>query len=113
MKPNTPNRTHSDFYQRVYDLVRQIPYGHVTNYGHVARLLGSPGAARTVGYALHSLTEGTDVPWQRVVNRSGKLSLRKLGEAGEIQRRLLEAEGIEFSTDEKIDFERFGWWGEL
>ena len=111
----TPNRTRShDLYPRIYDQVRRIPVGRVTSYGQIALLVGMPGGARVVGYALHALVRSDlpDVPWQRVVNRSGRLSLRKLGEAGELQRQLLESEGIVFSDDEQIDWDVYGWWGE-
>ena len=103
----------SDLYDRIYCIVRSIPYGRVTSYGQVAILSGIPGAARVVGYALFALSRqpATDIPWQRVINRRGELSLRKLGEAGEVQRTLLEQEGIEFSKNERVDLDRFGWWG--
>jgi methylated-DNA-protein-cysteine methyltransferase related protein len=101
----------SDLYPRIYETVKRIPYGRVTTYGQIALLVGAPGAARVVGYALHALREGTDVPWQRVINREGRLSLRKLGEAGELQRKLLEQEGVTFDAKETIDWEQFGWWG--
>ncbi|MFB0536550.1 MAG: MGMT family protein, partial [Anaerolineae bacterium] len=57
-----------DFFSRVYRLVSMIPRGKVASYGQIARMLGSPRGARTVGWALHGLPEGTDVPWHRVIN---------------------------------------------
>ncbi len=89
--------------------MRQVPSGKVTSYGAIARMLGYPHGARTVGWALHSIPEGSDVPWQRVVNAQGRPSL---GEGGaSVQRQLLEAEGIEFRDDGSIDLRRFGWEG--
>ncbi|HUP21134.1 MAG TPA: MGMT family protein [Gemmatimonadota bacterium] len=99
------------FYDRVYDEVRRIPPGTVTTYGHVAALAGNPRAARTVGWALHALPDGTDVPWQRVVNARGGISISKIGLPAELQRALLEAEGVEFRVDGTVDLDRWGWPG--
>ena len=93
-------------------MVSHIPRGKVASYSQIARLLGAPGAARLVGFALHSLPNDSRVPWQRVINAQGGLSLRKLGEAGELQHCLLETEGIIFDERERVDWERFGWWGD-
>ncbi len=95
------------FFERVYRLVRLVPPGKVTSYGAIARMLGNPRAARTVGWALHGLPHGSDVPWQRVVNSRGRIST---GPAG-LQRTLLEAEGVEFDSGGRVDWERFGWEG--
>ena len=84
------------FYDDVYRMVRRIPRGRVTTYGHVAALCGKPRAARTVGWALHALPEGTRVPWHRVINAHGGISISKVGIPAELQRALLEAEGVEF-----------------
>jgi methylated-DNA-protein-cysteine methyltransferase-like protein len=100
------------FFEQVYALVRCIPRGRVATYGQIARLLEHPHAARTVGWALQGLTEGTDVPWQRVINVAGRISLSDPAGAAE-QRRLLEAEGVVFGPDERVDLERFGWEGLL
>ena len=78
-------------------------------YGQVALELGSPAAARAVGYALHFLPGNRDVPWWRVVNAGGGISLRGRGEAAEVQRRLLEAEGIAFRREGTIDLRRYRW----
>jgi O-6-methylguanine DNA methyltransferase len=67
----------SGFFERVYRLVRLVPPGKVTSYGAIARMLGQPHAARTVGWALHSLPEGSDVPWHRVINSQGRVSTRR------------------------------------
>ncbi|MEE9617532.1 MAG: MGMT family protein, partial [Anaerolineae bacterium] len=65
------------FFERVYRLVRQVPPGKVTSYGALARMLGRPRAARTIGWALHSLPEGSDVPWHRVINSQGCISISR------------------------------------
>jgi methylated-DNA-protein-cysteine methyltransferase-like protein len=96
------------FFDQVYQLVRQIPPGKVTSYGAIARMLGDPRAARTVGWALHNLPEGHDVPWHRVINSQGRISL---GYGGDLQRAMLEAEGIEFNERGRVDWDRFGWKG--
>jgi len=97
------------FFERVYRLVRQVPPGKVTSYGALARMLGRPRAARTVGWAMHSLPEGSDVPWHRVINSQGRISISRREHSGVLQRVLLEAEGVEFDTDGTVDWERFGW----
>ena len=97
------------FYDDVYDVVRRIPKGRVTTYGHVAALCGKPRAARTVGWALHALRENSDVPWQRVINRRGGISIAKIGLPPALQRSLLEAEGVRFRRDGTVDLRRYGW----
>ncbi|ORJ56066.1 MGMT family protein [Geothermobacter hydrogeniphilus] len=96
-------------YQRIYDRVRQIPEGRVTTYGRIARLVGC--GARTVGFAMAALPTGHELPWQRVINSKGEVSPRAAGDGGEIQRLLLEAEGIFFDARGRVDLARFGWDG--
>lgn len=98
-------------YSSVYGLVRRIPAGCVTTYGDIARLLGRPRAARQVGYALAALDDDSDVPWHRVVNAQGRISPRGSGGSDELQRLLLEDEGVHFDDDDRIDLVRFGWSG--
>ncbi len=97
-------------YQRIYDVVRRIPEGRVATYGQVAALAGLPGHARQVGYALHALPEGSDVPWQRVINARGEVSQRS-GPGWEegYQRHLLEEEGVVFDLRGRVDLKRFRW----
>lgn len=97
-------------YTRIYALVRQIPYGKVATYGQVAELVGGV-TARMVGYAMSALSDGTDVPWQRVINFKGKISPHGMGLGSLMQREILESEGVEFDAEGRIDFNRFGWLG--
>lgn len=96
----------SNFFARVYELVRRVPRGHVVTYGQIARALGAPGAARTVGWAMRDCPD--DVPWYRVVNAQGSISLRP-GMGQNEQRARLEEEGVQFDRDEKIDLKKYGW----
>jgi methylated-DNA-protein-cysteine methyltransferase-like protein len=101
----------SSFYDAIYRMVERIPPGSVTTYGHVAALCGKPRAARTVGWALHALPDGSEVPWHRVINARGGISISKVGLPPELQRALLEAEGVEFEPDGRVDLARWGWIG--
>ncbi len=96
-------------YQRIYAWVRKIPRGRVATYGQVARLARLAGQARQVGYAMHALPEGTAVPWQRVINTRGEVSLRRTPGAELTQRLRLEREGIRFNTRGRIDLTRYQW----
>ncbi|HWE64475.1 MAG TPA: MGMT family protein [Chloroflexota bacterium] len=97
------------FHQQVYDLVRTIPAGHVTTYGTIALALGAPGCARQVGNALAALPDYHDVPAHRVVNRSGVLTgAQAFGPPGTM-RALLEAEGVTFREDGRVDMARHLW----
>ncbi|MFU2318612.1 MGMT family protein [Rahnella sp. PCH160] len=95
-----------NFRQRVFQIIAAIPAGHVTTYGNVAQLAGSPRAARQVGGVLKKLPEGSTLPWHRVINRHGEISQQ--GEDFKRQRQALLAEGIVFKKG-KIDLEKYGW----
>ena len=95
-------------YERIWETVRHIPRGKVATYGEIAEQSGLPGQPRLVGYALHNLPDGLDVPWHRVINARGMISLRKKTRGHARQRKLLEQEGITFRND-RIDFATFGW----
>jgi methylated-DNA-protein-cysteine methyltransferase-like protein len=81
----------------------------VATYGQIASLAGLPGHARLVGYALHSLPDGSDVPWQRVINAKGEISLRSEGRWDVFQRGLLESEGVVFDSKGRVPLSRFRW----
>ena len=101
----------ADFFQQVWDLVCQVPHGQVTTYGQIAEILGSPRSARTVGWALHALPAGLDVPWHRVINREGKISTSRHPQGHGEQRRLLEREGVRFDEHGRVDLRVYGWDG--
>ena len=96
-------------WQKIYRAVKRIPRGRVATYGTIATLAGLDGHARQVGYALHALPEASRVPWHRVVNAKGEISPRSAGDSHELQRLLLEAEGVDFTLRGVIDLRRFGW----
>ena len=97
------------FYHRIYRVIRHIPKGRVATYGVVARLAGRPGAARTVGWALSALGEDSDVPWWRVLNVSGRISLAAQHHSAVVQRALLLREGVKFAPGGTVNLAVFGW----
>ncbi len=98
-----------DFTSRVWAMVRLVPYGRVVSYGGVAALLGQPRAARGVGGALAALHDDSDVPWWRVINRNGEISIKGPLHGAAIQRMLLEREGVRFGPTGRVDWSAFGW----
>ncbi|RPH95479.1 methyltransferase [candidate division KSB1 bacterium] len=100
----------SPTYQIIYRTVRKIPRGKVATYGQIARLAGFPGQARLVGYALNALREDnhTRVPWWRVINAKGMISLGEFTGA-DLQRELLENEGVVFGPRGKVNLEKHCW----
>lgn len=97
-------------YQRILAIVRQIPRGRVATYGQIAWIEGN-STPRMVGYAMAGLPAGSDVPWQRVINSQGMISPRADGSGTIEQRQRLEAEGVRFDAEERVDFDCFGWTG--
>ena len=97
-------------YERIYIVIRQIPEGKVATYGQVANIVGEC-SARMVGYALAALKPGLDVPWQRVINSKGEISLRHDGAEDVMQRNLLQSEGVRFDRNGKIDLKKYRWSG--
>lgn len=93
----------------VYRVVRRIPEGRVSTYGEIAGLAGLPGAARQVGWALNALDEDHEVPWHRVINAQGRISGRGIREIEDLQRALLESEGVLFNPSGRVDLERYRW----
>jgi len=97
------------FTDRVVGLLRRIPRGKVATYGQIAVLAGNAYAARQVARLLHSLSGKERLPWQRVINSRGGISLRAA--EGELQRRLLEREGVAFGPDGRVELARYLWLG--
>ena len=98
------------FFERCYSIVKQIPAGRVASYGQIARILGEPRRARYVGFAMHS-SPGVagGVPCHRVVFKDGRLAPGFAFGGPDAQRDLLEAEGIGFLPDGRVDMDRFVW----
>jgi methylated-DNA-protein-cysteine methyltransferase related protein len=97
------------FTRSVYTLVAAIPSGSVASYGMVAAFAGRPRAPRAVGGALSALPEGLDVPWWRVISSSGRISTSSIHHTAQIQRALLEDEGVRFTEGGRIDWDRYEW----
>lgn len=98
------------FFQRAYDIVRQIPQGRVATYGQIASMMGEPRKARFVGFAMHSSPGmAGGVPCHRVVFKDGSLAPGFAFGGPNEQRRMLDAEGIEFLPNGKVDMRRFQW----
>ncbi|MBI5466128.1 MAG: MGMT family protein [Candidatus Kerfeldbacteria bacterium] len=105
-----PDNSADNFYQAVYKLVRRIPPGYVATYGQIVALLGKPRGARLVGWALRSCP--ADVPWQRVINHRGMISIENLNAPKELQAQLLKAEGIKVSFSDNnfwVKLEQYLW----
>ncbi|MEZ4703864.1 MAG: MGMT family protein [Bdellovibrionota bacterium] len=96
-----------NLYQKIYEEVANIPKGSVATYGQIAARVGSRFYARQVGYALSALPETTRIPWHRVVNQQGKISRRSFPDSENVQRQLLESEGVCFSQSGKIDLKKY------
>ena len=96
----------SPFFEQVYGIVEQIPYGKVVSYGQIARMLGHPRAAREVGWAMRCCPEG--LPWQRVVMKDGTITG---GIYSDMRRSILEAEGVAFLSDGRVDMDLCRWVG--
>ena len=94
----------NDFFHRVYDVVRTIPFGRVTTYGLIAKKLGTASSARTVGWALNACHNDSSIPAHRVVNRNGLLSGKHHFKGLDLMKQLLENEGIEVNDDKVVDF---------
>jgi methylated-DNA-protein-cysteine methyltransferase-like protein len=97
------------FFSAVYEAARQIPRGKVATYGQIARLAGNARMARQVGWALHANPEQGIIPCHRVLNRFGEVCKGFAFGGEDAQRMLLEAEGIEFGADGRVDLDAFGW----
>ena len=102
------------FYERVWEVVRRVPRGKVVTYGQVATWLGSPRAARAVGYAMFNAPDDPNnvrkaVPWHRVINSKGEISEGGAPHRALLQRQLLEAEGVVLDATGRVDLRIWGW----
>jgi methylated-DNA-protein-cysteine methyltransferase-like protein len=96
--------------ERIYDEVRKVPRGKVATYGQIASLAGLAGQARQVGYAMAAVPKSSAIPWHRVINAQGRVSMRSEGPGGTIiQQQLLEREGVVFDGGGRVSLGRFGW----
>ncbi|MHC6181517.1 MGMT family protein [Clostridium sp. JNZ X4-2] len=100
-----------NFFSRVYAVVSKIPQGKVTTYGQIALMLGEPRSARIVGWAMTKAPKNLHLPCHRVVNKSGKLSPDYVFGSSDVQRCLLDSEGIIFKSDGSIDMGKYLWSG--
>lgn len=98
-----------NFFEKVYAIAKQIPYGRVTSYGAIAKALGTARSARMVGWAMNGSHNREDVPAHRVVNRKGILSGKHHFQGTNLMQQLLESEGIEVVDNQIVDFEKVFW----
>jgi len=103
----------NDFFERVYQIVRQIPEGHVTSYGAIAKAIGAARSARMVGYAMNASHDLEDVPAHRVVNRNGVLTGKHHFDGSNLMQQLLENEGIKVVNNQIVDFKKHYWEPEI
>ena len=100
----------TSLWPRIYAVVARVPRGRVVTYGQVAALAGLPRQARLVGYAMHGLPDGSTLPWHRVINAQGKVSVRSFAGPSEgLQRHLLEEEGLTFDDSGRVSLKKFRW----
>ena len=102
-----------NFFERVYEVTRQIPYGKVTSYGAIAKVLGATRSSRMVGWAMNASHNLEDVPAHRVVNRNGLLTGKHHFNGTNLMQQLLESEGIVVIDNQIIDFEKHFWMPEM
>jgi methylated-DNA-protein-cysteine methyltransferase-like protein len=102
-----------NFFERVYEVTRQIPYGKVTSYGAIAKVLGASRSARMVGWAMNASHNLEDVPAHRVVNRNGLLTGKHHFDGTNLMQQLLESEEIVVIDNKIIDFEKHFWMPEM
>ena len=107
------NPENDNFFERVYEVARQIPFGKVTSYGAIAKALGTARSARMVGWAMNASHGKDDIPAHRVVNRTGLLTGKHHFEGTTLMQQLLENEGIEVENHQIIDFEKHFWQPEI
>lgn len=103
------NKDNENFFERVYEIARQIPYGRVTSYGAIAKALGAARSARMVGWAMNASHLMEDIPAHRVVNRKGILTGKHHFDGTNLMQQLLESEGVKIKENQIVDFEKYFW----
>lgn len=103
------NPENKNFFQKTYEVARQIPFGRVTSYGAIAKYLGAARSARMVGWAMNSSGKEKDVPAHRVVNRKGLLTGKHHFDGSNLMQQLLENEGVKVVDNQIIDLEKHFW----
>ncbi|MBG6131897.1 methylated-DNA-protein-cysteine methyltransferase-like protein [Aquimarina sp. EL_43] len=106
---DTGSESDTNFFERVYEVAKLIPYGRVTSYGAIAKCLGAARSARMVGWAMNACGGREDVPAHRVVNRKGILTGKHHFQGTNLMQQLLENEGVEVVDNQIIDFEKLFW----
>ena len=106
-------KSNDNFFEKVYVVARQIPYGKVTSYGAIAKALGTARSARMVGWAMNNCHNIEDVPAHRVVNRKGLLTGKHHFDGTNLMQQLLESEGIVVVDNQIMDFEKVFWTPEM
>jgi methylated-DNA-protein-cysteine methyltransferase-like protein len=101
-----------NFVEKVIDIIKQIPSGRATTYGTVATLADSPRGARLIGGILRFNSHKFNLPWHRVINKDGFISIKSMDHPKELQKALLESEGIEVGSNFMVDLDKYGWFGE-
>ena len=110
---NAIEKNNDNFFERVYEVARNIPYGKVTTYGAIAKCLGAARSARMVGWAMNASHTMDDVPAHRVVNRKGMLTGKHHFEGTNLMQQLLESEGVLVKDNQIIDFKKYLWIPEI
>jgi len=105
--------SNDNFFERVYTVVKQIPYGKVTSYGAIAKVLGAARSARMVGWAMNAAHNLDDVPAHRVVNRKGMLTGKHHFDGTNLMQQLLESEGVVVENNQIVNFEDVFWEPEI
>lgn len=107
------NKPNDNFFEKVYAVARQIPYGKVTSYGAIAKALGAARSARMVGWAMNAAHNLEEIPAHRVVNRKGLLTGKHHFDGTNLMQQLLESEGIVIENNQIVDFEKHFWEPEM
>nr|WP_315147612.1 MGMT family protein [uncultured Flavobacterium sp.] len=106
-------KSNQNFFEKVYAVARQIPFGKVTSYGAIAKALGTARSARMVGWAMNAAHNLEDVPAHRVVNRKGLLTGKHHFDGTNLMQQLLESEGVNVVNNQIVDFEKHLWEPEM